>query len=123
MLGYVVSLFGPREIENLRELEAKLERVLSDIIKGNDFVTFLIGRNGDFDECAASCIKRIQRRVGSDRCELVLVIPYIMANVEYYEKYYDSVIVPDKIYKAHPKGAISKRNKWMVSHSNEVWYL
>ena len=41
-------------------------------------------------------------------------------NVEYYDKYYDSIIIPDCLYRAHPKAAITLKNRWMVENSDLV---
>ena len=51
------------------------------------------------------------------RLEMTLVLPYTVKDVEYYQKYYDNVLIP---IKAHPKAAITLRNKWMVENSNLV---
>ena len=39
---------------------------------------------------------------------------------EYYEKYYDSILIPECLYGAHPKSAITLRNRWMVERSDLV---
>ena len=35
-------------------------------------------------------------------------------DMEYYEAYYNNVMIPECIGRTHPKGAITKRNRWMV---------
>ena len=47
---FTVSLFGHREIDDLRLLEKRLSPILKELIKTNTYVSFLIGRNGEFDE-------------------------------------------------------------------------
>ena len=84
------------------------------------YVAFLIGRNGEFDEYAASVIKRAQKAVGKEKSDISLVLPYTVANIEYYEKYYDSIIIPESVYGAHPKSAITLKNRWMIDQSNLV---
>ena len=39
-------------------------------------------------------------------------------NIEYFENYYDDVIIWEGEEKTHPKEAITKRNMWMVENSN-----
>ena len=68
----------------------------------------------------ASLIKRVQKEVGSDNNDLTLVLPYTMADVEYYEKYYDSVIIPELVDGVHPKFAITLKNRWMVEQADLV---
>ena len=120
MRGYLVSLFGHREVEKISDFETRLENTLLRIISQYDFVTFLIGRNGDFDEYAASVIKRVQKSAGKEKCDIVLVMAYPVSDIEYYEDYYDDIIIPESVQGEHPKGAIIKRNKWMVDYSDEV---
>ena len=76
--------------------------------------------DGGFDIYAATVVKRIQNAVGKENSELICVLPYTEKDINYYEEYYDSVMIPECIYGTHPKGAIAKRNKWMVEHSELV---
>lgn len=117
---YTVSLFGHREIQDLRRLGALLAPRIRDLIKTKEYVSFLVGRNGEFDEYAASVIKRVQKEVGSENSEISLVLPYTVANVEYYEKYYDNIIITEKIYRVHPKAAITLKNRWMAEQADLI---
>ncbi|MBO7170104.1 MAG: hypothetical protein J6W28_02890 [Clostridia bacterium] len=120
MENFTVSLFGHREIDDLRGLERKLSRRIEELLRRHEYVTIFIGRNGEFDEYAASVVKRTQKRLGTENSELTLVLPYRVADVEFYEKYYDSVIIPESVYGAHPKQAITLKNRWMVEQSDLV---
>lgn len=115
-----VSLFGHREIEDLLKLDKMLIPVIRELIQTRPYVSFLIGRNGEFDEYAASVIKRLQKELGKENNDIALVLPYSVADIEYYENYYDSIIIPDDIHGVHPKAAITLRNKWMIEHSELV---
>ena len=117
---FTVSLFGHREIEDLRLLEYKLTPIIKGLIQTKSYVSFLIGRNGEFDEYAASVIKRIQKEEGRENNDINLVLPYTVANIEYYEKYYDNIIIPENVYSAHPKAAIAMKNRWMIEKSELV---
>ena len=117
---YTVSLFGHREIEDLRLLEARLTPIIKELILSKEYVSFLIGRNGEFDEYAASIIKTVRKQLGSESSDLTLVLPYYVADIEYYEKYYDGIIIPEIAYRAHPKSAITLRNRYMVKESDLV---
>ena len=94
--------------------------IVKGLIQTKPYVSFLIGRNGEFDEFSASVIKRVQKEIGRDKSDVTLVLPYKVAALEYYEKYYDSIIIPDSVYGAHPKSAITLKNRWMVEQSNLV---
>ena len=120
MITYTVSLFGHRRIDDYNKLDKHLEKIVKELININEFVEFFIGRNGDFDEYAASVIKRVQKSVGKEKCALTLVIPYTVSNIEYYQNYYDSVLIPDELYGVYPKSAITERNKFMIDRSDLV---
>ena len=49
-----------------------------------------------------------------------MVLPYTVADLEYYEKYYDSIIIPESLHGAHPKAAITLKNRWMIEQSDLV---
>ena len=117
---FTVSLFGHREIDDLIGLSNKLTPIIKKLIREKEYVSFLIGRNGEFDEYAASIIKRAQKDAGQENSDITLVLPYTVANIEYYEKYYDSIIIPDNVYGAHPKAAITLKNRWMIERSDLV---
>lgn len=117
---FTVSLFGHREISDLRQLNAHLTPIIKELIRTKSYVSFLIGRNGEFDKYAASLIKREQKEVGKENNDITLVLPYTAADIEYYEKYYDSIIIPERVYGAHPKSAITLKNRWMIEQSDLV---
>ena len=111
---YRVAFFGHRRIYNIREIEEKLVPILKELILTKEYVEFYIGRNGDFDEFVASVIKRVQKQLDRDNNVMILTLPYTVKDIEYYEDYYDEIVIPDVIGKAHPKAAITLRNRWMV---------
>ena len=111
---YRVAFFGHRRIDRLREIEEKLVPILNELILTKEYVEFYIGRNGEFDEFVASVIKRVQKQLDRGNSALILTLPYTVKDIEYYENYYDEIVIPDAIGKAHPKAAITLRNKWMV---------
>lgn len=117
---FTVSLFGHREMDDLRGMESKLAPIVRELIRGKEYVSFLIGRNGEFDEYAASVIKRVQKETGKENSEMILVLPYRVADLEFYEKYYDGIFIPDGVSGAHFKNAITLRNRWMVDASDLV---
>ena len=117
---FTVSLFGHREIDDLRRLDELLEKLIREIIESNAFVSFLIGRNGEFDVYSASVIKRVRKEINGEGCELTLVLPYTVSDIEYYEKYYDSIIIPESVFNAFHKTKIIMRNRWMVERSDLI---
>ncbi len=63
----------------------------------------------------ASVIKRLQREYDLKNSALILVLPYGVKDLEYYEKYYDEVYCPVGI-DTHYKKAIKERNCWLVDN-------
>ena len=120
MSDFIVSLFGHREIKNFDNLENGLLPIIKDLIRLKGYVTFLIGRNGEFDEYAASLIKRAQKELGKINNEMNLVIPYVLADINYYENYYDNIIIPESLHGVYPKSAITLKNRWMIDMSDLV---
>ena len=117
MNTYRIAFIGHRKIEGHNDLEDKIEELARDAMRNNDFVEFLMGRNGDFDISAASAVRRARKAFGEESSALILVQPYSMKDDEYYEHYYDSILYPiDK--KTHYKKAITKRNEWLVDHAD-----
>ena len=117
---FYVSLFGHREINNLQHIDDQLVPIIKELIQTKLHVSFLIGRNGEFDEYAASLIKCVQREVGKENSDMTLVLPYAVANIEYFEKYYDSIIIPESVHGTYIKAAITLKNRWMIEQSDLV---
>ena len=120
MEPYFVSLFGHRDILEHRKIEQRLTKILRELASTKEFVEIYIGRNGEFDVFAASVVKRETKKDGYGNVGMTLVLPYGNKNEEYYETYYDGLIIPECVEGAHPKGAIKKRNQWMVERSDLV---
>ena len=109
-----VCLFGHRSFDGHKTLDTNLFEFLKNLILEKEFVEIYVGRNGEFDIYSASIVKRVQKTVKSENNELICVLPYKTQNIEYYEQYYDNVVIPECVENLYPKSAIEKRNKWMV---------
>ena len=83
---------------------------------------FYTGAMGDFDRLFASAVRKAKHTYPD--IKLISVKPYMTAeinkNKEYYETYYDDVIVPKEIIGIHYKAAIKARNQWMIDMSDVV---
>ena len=117
---YRVVLFGHRDFNGHRALDARLYPLLCDLIRTKPFVEIYIGRNGEFDIYAATVVKRVQNAMGKANNEFICMLPYPEKDMEYYEEYYDNVMIPECIGRTHPKGAITKRNRWMVEQADLI---
>ena len=61
-----------------------------------------------------------KKEAKKESSDITLVLPYPIADIEYYEKYYDSIIIPECLHGSHPKSAITLKNRWMIEQSNLV---
>ena len=111
---YRVTFFGHRRIDDVIEIENQLLPILQELIEEHMFVNFYVGRNGEFDEVVASLIKLVQKATQRDNSTLTLVLPYPVKDLEYYEKYYDDIIIYEAEKKPHFKRAITERNRSMI---------
>lgn len=121
---YTVAFFGHRYIDNPFKIEERLEKHIRKLLAEHEYVDFLVGRNGDFDQYASSAVLRIRKQYRDDNSSLVLVLPYATAeylnNQESYENYYSEVEISDEASKANPKAAIQIRNREMVDRADLI---
>ncbi len=121
MQGYRVAFVGHREIEGgFWTQEEILRSVVQVILEKHEYVEFFVGRNGVFDLLAAAIVRGEQRKQETPKCKLILVLPYMMKDCEYYKKYYDEIYFPLEKEKVHFKRAISKRNEWLVDRCDLI---
>lgn len=111
-----VSFIGHRDIALSITQSEDLEKLLIKIIEKNEYVEFLIGRNGSFDIAVTSLLKEVQRE-NPHKCSIILVLPYHVKDEKYYEEFYDEIIYPIDSA-VHFKSAITKRNEWLVGNAN-----
>lgn len=121
---YTVSFFGHRIIEDFNRAEAKAEALIHDLILQKEYVEFLVGRGGDFDQIVSSAVKRLQRRIRADNSSLVWLLPYPTAELrnheESFQAYYDEIEICDAAENSYPKRAYQIRNRQMVDRSDLV---
>ena len=121
---YTVAFFGHREIDHFRETEQTLEKLIEKLVRNHEYVEFLIGRNGEFDQLVSSTVRSVRNRLGCKNCSLVLVLPYMTAefrdNEASFLEYYDEVEVSSTAEGVHFKSAIQTRNRELVDRTDLV---
>lgn len=124
MNTYTVSFFGHRVIENALEIENRLEQLIRTLLWEHDYVEFLVGRDGEFDQLVSSAIRRCKREYRSDNSAHIWVLPYLTAefrdNEESFRDYYDEIVVCEAAAGSHYKNAHQTRNRAMVDRSDLV---
>ena len=103
-------------------IEQRIERLIDKLLNEHEYIEFLVGRDGEFDQLVTAAILRCKKRLDSANFSVTWVMPYLKAdyvnNSESYDNYYDSVEVCDQSAKAHPKSAIQIRNRAVVERSD-----
>ena len=121
---YTVSFFGHRYIDRFRTIEDRLEELIIKLLREHEYVDFLVGRNGDFDQLVSSTIRRVKREFRDDNCTHILVLPYNSAefqnNEDSFAEYYDEIEICPESHNAHFKAAMQIRNRHMVDRSDLV---
>ncbi len=122
---FTVSFFGHRYIDKFRMAEGKLDELICKLLQEKEYVEFLVGRDGDFDQLVSSAIRRAKRNFGNQNCAHVWVLPYPTAefrdNENAFYEYYDEIeIASNATGNVHPKGAFQARNRIMVDRSTLV---
>lgn len=89
---YTVAFFGHRYLDNPYKVEELLEVKICELINQKEYVDFIVGRNGEFDQCVSSTVLRVRKNFRDDNSSLVLVLPYPTAeylnNEQYFHDYY-----------------------------------
>ena len=120
---FTVSSFGHRRVDRFRDVELQVKLLVRKLLEEKEYVDFLVGRNGDFDQIIASAVRR-EREYYPGKCSLIWVMPYKMAeyieNMEAYENYYDEVEICSESDGAYPKAAYQLRNRSMVDRSDLI---
>ena len=124
METFTVSFFGHRRLDDPLSIERKLDELIRRLILEKNYVVFLVGRDGEFDQLVSSAIRRAKRNIGSDNSAHVWVMPYVTAEYlnchEDYEAYYDEVEICEAAAGSHYKSAFQIRNRNMVDRSDLV---
>lgn len=124
MNTYTVSFFGHRKIDNALEIESRLEQLIRTLLREHEYIQFLVGRDGEFDQMVSSAIRRCKREYRSDNSAHIWVLPYVTAeyrdNEESFRDYYDEIEVCEAAAGCYYKNAHQTRNRTMVNRSDMV---
>ena len=53
-----VSFFGHRQIDDVFKIEKQLEALIRELLLTKEYVEFLVGRDGEFDQLVSSTIRK-----------------------------------------------------------------
>lgn len=101
-----------------------MKKLIRELLISKEYVEFLVGRDGDFDQLVSSTVRRCKRVVRDDNSTLVWVMPYETAeyrdNEKSFHDYYDNVEICGASAGGHFKGAHQTRNREMIDRSDLV---
>lgn len=121
---FTVAFIGHREIDDLYKVETRLEELIKELLLSHEYVEFLVGRDGEFDQAVASAVRRTKRMVRDDNSSLVWIMPYLSAeyenNKDSFDHYYDEIEICEEAAAAHFKAAIQIRNGRMIDRADLV---
>lgn len=119
----ICTFSGHREVYQ-PAIEARLDAEIEKLLQTDNEFLFLTGGMGQFDDMAASAVRAAKCRHSGKCITLTLVLPYMSNRLntdkEYYQSYYDQIIIPEELNTAYYKAAIQRRNRWMVDRADIV---
>ena len=105
--------FGHREVtHNIRD---KLTAIIENLITETGVTEFYVGHQGQFDTIVYSVLKELKVKYPQIRYTVVLAY---MPDEHIKEVYGGDTLFPDGMENVPKKYAISKRNDWMIQHSD-----
>ena len=105
--------FGHREVtHNIRE---KLTAIIEKLVTEGGVTDFYVGHQGQFDSMVYSVLKELKEVYPNIRYTVVLAY---MPDSYIKEVYGEDTLFPDDMERVPKKYAISKRNDWMIQHSD-----
>lgn len=124
MNTYTITFFGHRQIENLSLIEHILEKHLKNLFFQYEYLNFLVGRNGDFDQAVSATVRKLKRPIRDDNSTLSLLLAYpteeYLKNQTSFEAYCDEIEICHQASQAHFKRAITMRNQQMIDRADLV---
>lgn len=100
----------------------RVDAAIASILTMDTAFCFYSGGMGGFDKLCESAVRQAKAGHKEFEIELVYVSPYMSNSFntqrDYYECYYDDIIIPMELAEAHYKGAITKRNRWLVDNAD-----
>ena len=124
MNTYTVSFFGHRYIDNPLLIEKALDEMIGSLLRSKEYIEFLVGRDGEFDQIVSSTICRCKREIRDNNSAHVWVLPYLTAefrdNEKSFREYYDEIEICSSSAAGYFKGAHQMRNREMARRSHMV---
>ena len=105
--------FGHREVTH--NIRPKLIEIIEKLIVDEGVTDFYVGHQGQFDSMVYFVLKELKAKFPHIRYAVVLAY---MPDEHIKEVYGEDTLFPDGMESVPKKFAISKRNDWMILHSD-----
>ena len=105
--------FGHREVTH--NIRGRLTAIIEKLITENGVTNFYVGNQGQFDSMVYSVLKELKVKYPHIRYAVVLAY---MPDSYIKEVYGEDTLFPDDMESVPKKYVISKRNDWMIQHSD-----
>lgn len=105
--------FGHREVTH--NIRGMLIEIIDNLITEKDVKEFYVGHQGQFDSMVYSVLRELKEVYPQIKYTVVLAY---MPDEHIKEVYGEDTLFPDGLESAPKKFAISKRNDWMIQHSD-----
>ena len=105
--------FGHREV--IHNIRPKLTEIIEKLITEDNVTEFYVGHQGQFDNMVYSVLKELKAKYPQIRYTVVLAY---MPNEHIKEVYGEDTLFPNGLETVSKRFAISKRNDWMILHSD-----
>ena len=90
----------------LMHFHSNIYNIVLHLLESKEYVEFLVGRNGVFDQLVSSTVRRVKRNFRDDNSALVLVLPYLTAE---YENNHQSIMMRLRSVRTLPKVIIKRQ--------------
>ena len=112
-----VTFFGHRDAP--QEIAKKLETALIEVIEHDGADTFYVGNQGNFDVMVRQTLQKLKKIY--PQIEYAAVLAYMPGSCKEDKRTRDDpTIYPEGLEQVPQKFAISKRNDWLIEHSDLV---
>ena len=105
--------FGHRDVTH--NIRPRLTSIIEKLITEDNVTEFYVGHQGQFDSMVYSVMKELKAKYPQIRYTVVLAY---LPDEHIKELYGEDTIFPDGLETVPKKFAITKRNDWMIQHSD-----
>lgn len=118
-MSKICSFAGHSQLSAKESIYEKLLTTVEALITSEGITEFWTGNYGDFDRLSAGAVRALKDKHPEIR--LVLVVPYLTADInesrDYYSESYDEIVIADMPASTPKRLGIIKANQYMVNNS------